>query len=97
MKTVKILGKRYRLRWVNKLGKQRSRKRTVGDCMAPHDPGKTIRILNGLDAEETLDTIIHEVLHAADWHKTEEWVNTVASDLARILWKLGYRRTDVDE
>ena len=83
---VTILGKRYRLRFV-KLDP-----RTHGECDDPSTPGKEIRIAKGIGEKETLDTIIHEALHAADWHKGEPWVEQVASDVARILWRLGYRR-----
>jgi hypothetical protein len=35
---------------------------------------------------------LHEILHPADYDKTEEWVDELATDMAKILWKLGYRR-----
>ena len=38
-----------------------------------------------------LDTIIHESLHACFPDATEEDVTTSASDIARLLWQLGYR------
>ena len=45
--------------------------------------------LTGLDE---LDTIIHEINHAADWSKKEEWVLQLSTDIARILWRAGYRK-----
>jgi hypothetical protein len=87
---VTIFGKRYRLSFV------RQRSDYLGKCDPPAVRGKTIRIVKGLSEEETLDVIIHEILHAADWHKTEEWVDQVATDLAKILWRLGYRRKEED-
>lgn len=83
---VKILGKRYRLRF-KKLSSG-----VLGECDDPMKSGKEIRIAQGIGEKETLDVIIHEALHAADWHKGEPWVEEVATDLARLLWRLGYRR-----
>jgi hypothetical protein len=62
-----------------------------GCCDDPRERGKEIRIVQSLKNERRLDVIVHEILHAADWHKDEEWVETVASDIARTLWRLGYR------
>jgi hypothetical protein len=31
------------------------------------------------------------MLHAADFDKKEEWIKTVAADIARVVLKLGYR------
>lgn len=84
---VTILGRRYRFRFTRALERG-----TAGECDEPSRRGKEIRIRDGLSPEATLDTVVHEVLHAADWHKDEAWVEQVASDLTRILWRLGYRR-----
>ena len=63
-----------------------------GECLIPPAARcKTIRVYNALTGERKLDVIIHEMLHAADWHKDEEWVESVASDIARALWRMGYR------
>jgi hypothetical protein len=35
--------------------------------------------------------VIHELLHAAHWDLDELAVEETAEDLARVLWKLGYR------
>lgn len=45
-----------------------------------------------LDKKVGLETIIHETLHACNWHASEELVETTARDIARFLWRLGYRR-----
>ena len=39
-----------------------------------------------------LDTEIHEYLHASNPTAGEEHVTQQATDLARILWSLGYRQ-----
>lgn len=62
-----------------------------GDCDPPSKPGKSIRIRAGLRGVHRLEVEIHELLHAADWSKDEAWVEATAHDLARILWRLGYR------
>lgn len=38
-----------------------------------------------------LETVIHEALHACNWHKDEDNVTQTAHDIARFLWNLGYR------
>jgi hypothetical protein len=82
---VEILGRRWRLEFSNPGPK------ADGDCSDPGDTDKRIRVRSSLRGITKLETIIHEVLHAADWHKSEEWVEQVAGDLAKILHKLGYR------
>ncbi len=82
---VTMLGKRWRIRFVSM--------KDYGECDPPSKTGKEIRIRKGLKGEILLDTILHELAHAADQSKDEEWVNEMASDMARALWRLGYRRT----
>lgn len=89
---ITILGKRYELRFVPFLGNS-----VMGKCEDPREPGRVIRVKQGMSEKETLEVVIHEILHAADWHKSEEWVEAVAIDITRTLWRLGYRKqTDVD-
>lgn len=88
---VTILGKRYRLIFDHRLARADD-----GDCDDPREPGKTIRIRKKLSPIRELEITLHETLHAADWHKDEAWVEQVAHDVARILWRLGYRREDVE-
>jgi hypothetical protein len=82
---LQIAGKRWRLRFVKGLGTD------VGQCDSPSTPQKEIRILASLSGIEKLDTIIHEFFHAANWHVDEEFTDAFATDLARTLWRLGYR------
>lgn len=89
---VRIFGKHYRLVFTRELPENRR-----GDCDPPHVKGKKIRIRKGLNEEETLEVLVHEALHAADWHRDEEWVTIVAQDISKILWKLGYRRAGVED
>ena len=39
-----------------------------------------------------LETAVHESLHASNWAASEEVVTRVGRDVARFLWRLGYRR-----
>lgn len=84
---VTIRGKSWDFRFVKRLAKD-----TLGHCDHPEKQAKTIRVLNSLKGEERLDTVIHEALHAAHWDLAEDAVNQTATDLAKLLWRLGYRR-----
>lgn len=44
-----------------------------------------------LNARIGLETTIHEALHACNWHAREELVEETAYDIARFLWRLGFR------
>src|SRR4051812_47428500 len=91
MMHVTILGKRWKLRFTKSVPRG-----CDGEYDDPATKRKEIRIKETLDEATSLETIVHEILHAADFWKREEWVQTVGSDLARILWKLGYRRKEVE-
>lgn len=43
-----------------------------GYCTPPDQPGRTICIRPSLTGERRLEVELHEMLHAADWHKDEE-------------------------
>lgn len=67
---------------------------TDGYCDPADKPDKRIQIRPSLKGRDELDTIIHEIHHAADPSQMvdEKWVLQYATDLARVLWDLGYRR-----
>lgn len=50
-----------------------------------------IRIQKDLRPEETLETIIHELLHARFPKLKEKTVTDAGGLIAAILWRLGYR------
>ena len=52
----------------------------------------TISTARKVRGELELDTTIHELIHACQPDLAEETVEEVASDIARVLWRLGYRR-----
>lgn len=88
---VTIRGKRFTMRWVTRLTDGKGNERR-GDCDPPHETSKTIRIRKGLDEHEEFDTYIHELLHAGLWDLDEDVVERLATDIARTLWRLGYRK-----
>lgn len=49
-------------------------------------------IERNLNKKVGLETAIHEALHACSWKSNEEQVDVTARDIARFLWRLGYRR-----
>ena len=53
---------------------------------------KTISICTSMAGVDELDTLCHELLHAAQGFASEDHVAEVATTLATILWQLGYRK-----
>ena len=53
---------------------------------------RTIRIPTDGDTLDELDQIVHESLHAAYPWMEEDHVNAGATSIARMLWRLGWRR-----
>ena len=88
---IKINGKRYKLVVVPRIWNADIRAEADGECDAPTLRGKQIRIRDGIQDVRLLDVLIHEFLHAAFWHLSEESVEQTASELANFLWRLGYR------
>ena len=63
--------------------------RALGSCDPPEDKRKAILIDSSLRGQKRLEILIHEMLHACDWHKDESWIEEVSHDIARVLWRLG--------
>ena len=55
---------------------------------------RTIKVRKSLRGERQLDVIIHELLHGCHWDLDEAAIEETAEDLARVLWRLGYRKQD---
>jgi hypothetical protein len=85
-----IRGKRYKIELVAPSKIQYD----LGVCQDPRQKGKSIKINNTLTGLEELDTWIHEFLHASFFDLSEEPVLEISTDLARLLWRLGYRKQD---
>lgn len=91
MTDVTIGGKRYRLEFA----RMRS---NDGQCDHPQQRGKKI-VLNPRirrNSREYMETVLHEVLHAALWHLDEDFVDQYARDATRILHRLGFRHVGDD-
>jgi len=69
--------------------------KTNGEADAPRMKAREIRMRKGLSGLMCLDTLVHEALHACLWDIDEEAVRESAGDIARLLWRLGYRRGKV--
>lgn len=83
---VRLGGKYWKLRFAANL-------RDYGDMSDPGKAsGRLIRVGTWQGEEDTLDTIIHEALHASRPELDEVAVHATANDLSRLLWRLGYRR-----
>ena len=83
---VTLRGKRWNLK------RCRMPSDTLGKCDPPYQPGKEIRICHTLKGEKELDVTIHELLHACYWDMDETAINDTATDIAHVLWRMGYRR-----
>lgn len=86
---IKLNGKYYTLVRVHMPTKN-------GLCDHPNTPDKKIRVCTSLKNKPELEIVLHELLHAVDFTKDEEWVHTAAHDIAQVLWRLGYRKQPVD-
>ena len=85
---VNILGKVWNLRFAPNMANR-------GDCDPPNASGKEIRISSTLRGEERLEVLIHELVHAGMWNLDEPFVGQFARDAAHVLWRLGYRASQV--
>ena len=85
-RTILVNGVKWLLRFSPLRGK------AMGWCY--FEPRK-ILISKKLRGKTRLDVLIHEMLHAHHRQLSEESVTQTATDIAEVLWDLGYR--DVDE
>ena len=82
---VTIRGKRWTV-------KRRKIKDCIGLCDAPSTVNKAISVDPKIRDEVELEVFIHEMIHAAHWDLAEDAVAETAADIARALWRLGYRK-----
>lgn len=66
-----------------------------GIILAPDDPGgppspREISIRESLRGKALLETLIHEAIHA-EGEDGEDWTTRAAANIARFLWRYGYR------
>jgi len=86
VKSATICGRRFVVSFDEELG------RDYGECVYPSNgsPGQ-VAIRDSLAGEILLDTLLHELLHAAYPELGEGRVWRGATDIARVLWRAGYR------
>jgi hypothetical protein len=63
-----------------------------GECDHPEHAGKEIRIITGQTQVDELDTVLHECFHACFWIVDEEIVEQSATDIAKLLIRLGWKK-----
>lgn len=90
VKTASFRGKTYQIQFTDKI---------YGYCeneeVQKKDEGwRAITISLDQTEKQTLDTIIHEAQHASFPGMSEEDVTQSSQDIARLLWRLGYRKKD---
>lgn len=85
---IKIGGRYYNLQFV------RLRGNAWGYCDKPTNPKKQILVHNRMGSKKTLEILIHEMLHALDWHIDEGHIERAAHDMANVLDKVGYKREE---
>lgn len=59
--------------------------------------GRSIKIRKSLRGERQLEVVIHELLHGCHWDLDEQAITETAEDLARVLYRLGYRKSTEPE
>lgn len=62
-----------------------------GCCDQPVGGKPSIRVMADMDTQNGLIALIHEGLHASNWHASEDLVDRTATDIGRLMWRLGYR------
>ncbi len=95
---IKILGRWWGLRWTRQMQHRQAaahRGQVIyGECDPPTISKKEIRIRTGLSDETEMEILIHEMLHAANWHIDEEFVAKFAEDAARALTRVGFKKCE---
>lgn len=84
IKTVTMRGRKWKITPIAQNG-------DLGACQAPNIPDKEMDIPIDGDTRDELRVIIHECLHACLWDLDEEAVDETSTDIARLLWRLGWR------
>ena len=84
---VRLLNRYYKFRRLPNLGSN------LGTCDDPDGRLKEINIQAGLPEKEELSVVIHEAMHRL-WHLDENTVDVFSEDLATLLYRLGWRKTE---
>ena len=84
VKTATFFGKRWKIvPTESQLG---------GECDPPDKKAREMVIPTEGDTLFDLDCCIHEALHACFWWLEESFVERSATEIARLLWRLGWRK-----
>ena len=83
-------GRRYTFGSIRRRGE-------LGGCEGPFVREKRMDIPLEGDSLLDLSTVIHEGVHACLWDLDEEAVTESANDIARLLWRLGWRKQEVED
>ena len=71
--------------------------RIYGICSSPEDKPRFVKVDSRISGECELNTLLHELLHCAAFDVfDEDFVDETATGIARLLWRLGYRKTEQD-
>ena len=63
-----------------------------GDCDPPNKQKPNwVNCVDDPDSRKFMEISIHESLHAENWKASEEMVTQTAYDIARLLWRMGFR------
>lgn len=82
----KFRDKRYTIKFIPKL------KDIDGLCDSPKYKNPTIKIDADLTGVRELETLIHEFSHACYWDLDEAVIDQGSADIAKALFKLGWRK-----
>lgn len=94
MKAHKFRGKRWRIAEAVS-GDTLPMGSMKGYCEGPPSaPDREMMIPVSGESREDLETIIHESLHACMWDQSEDAVDETSIDIARLLWRLKWRKTE---
>jgi hypothetical protein len=89
VKSIKLRGKRFKLTKSGSISSD-----TRGFCTDVTEPHRRICLDSKLQGEEELEVYIHEFLHACFWDMDESAIEEAGEDIARALWRLGYRKEE---
>lgn len=90
VKTARLGGRRYRIHLDHRLD---------GSTDVPGAPENPFHLYvdTRLQGQALLETIIHEATHAVHPKLSEQWTTRIGRDVARLLWRLGYRRMEQED
>ncbi len=66
--------------------------RISGTIDHPRSTGPTLRVMEPAGSFAEMEALFHEMLHRGNWLQSEEATEELGHDMARLAWRLGYRR-----